>query len=70
MDDTSPEVKKLVHEKLMRLSGEERFIMGCQMFDSAREIILASFPRDLPPDQLKERLYERVYGAPLRKSPR
>ena len=48
----------------MALSGEERFIMGALMFDAARDMILASLPKDLPPDELKRRLYERIYGEP------
>ena len=67
MNDTSPEVRKLVHEKLMARSGEERFLMGASMFDSAREIILASFPAGLPPDELRARLYQRIYGEPLKR---
>ena len=65
MNDTPPEIKKRVHDRLMELSGEERFLMGAPMFDSAREIILASFPPGLSPGELRSRLYERVYGEPL-----
>lgn len=65
MNDTSPEVEQKVREMIMARSGEERFIMGALMFDAAREIILASFPRDLPEAELRSRLFERVYGAPI-----
>ena len=68
MNDTSPEIEKMVHVKLMKLSGEERFLMGASMFTSAREIILASFPPGLSPEELRSRLYERVYGEPLNKT--
>jgi hypothetical protein len=64
MDDTPPHIKKLVRDGLMARSAEERFIMGALMFDAARDMILASLPKDLPPDELKRRLYERIYGEP------
>ena len=65
MNDTSPEVERLVREKIMARSGEERFVMGAQMFDAAREMIRASLPRDLPAAELKRRLFERLYGEAL-----
>jgi hypothetical protein len=36
--------------------------MGALMFDAAREMILASFPSDLPKDEVKRRLFARLYG--------
>jgi hypothetical protein len=65
MDDTTPEVAEIMSAMMMQRSGEERFIMGALMFDAAREIIIASLPPDLPPSELKRRLFERVYGFPL-----
>jgi hypothetical protein len=52
----------MVREKMMARSGEERFVMGALMFDAAREMILASFPSDLPKDEVKRRLFKRLYG--------
>ena len=65
MDDTSPEIKKLVHEMMMQRTGEERFVMGALMFDAAREMVIASLPKDLPPDEFKRRLFKRIYGATM-----
>lgn len=65
MNDTSPEVERKMREMIMARSGEERFIMGALMFDAAREIILASLPKDLPDAKLRNLLFERIYGAPL-----
>lgn len=64
MDDTPQHIKDMVRERMMALSGAERFTMGALMFDAARDMILASLPKDLPPDELKRRLYERIYGEP------
>jgi hypothetical protein len=64
MNDTPPEIAQRVREMLMARSNEERFMMGVRSFDAAREIVLASLPKDLPPEELKRRLYERIYGEP------
>ena len=62
MNDTDPEIEQLVRQRIMERSGEERLIMGCRMSDLARAMILASFPPDLTPLEIKERLCERLYG--------
>jgi hypothetical protein len=65
MSDTPPEIAELVRCRLMSLSGEERFMMGVSMFEAAREMALASLPTDLPPEELKRRLFQRLYGKPM-----
>ena len=65
MNDTSPEVERLVREMMLARSCEERFVMGALMFDAAREIVIASLPKDLPPLEFKRRLFERIYGFAL-----
>lgn len=62
MNDTDPEVEKLVRQRLLERSGEERVVMGSRMFDLAKAMILASFPTGLTPLEIKERLAERLYG--------
>jgi len=63
--DTSPEADELYRSLLQKLSGEERIIRGAMLFDAAKVMILASLPKDLPPDELRRQLYERIYGEPL-----
>ena len=65
MNDTAPEVAEIVHSRLMRLSGSIRFTMGAQMFESARAVVIASLPKDLPANEFRRRLYERIYGEAL-----
>ena len=65
MTDTPPEIAELVRQKLMARSNEERFMMGIRSFEAMREIVLSSLPKDLPPDELKRQLYQRIYGEPL-----
>jgi hypothetical protein len=65
MTDTPPEIAELVRQKLMARSGQERFLMGVRMFDAARAMVLASLPAGLPPEELKQQLFQRIYGYPL-----
>ena len=65
MTDTSPEIAELVRQKIMALSGEERFMMGVRMFDAARAMVIASLPPNLPPEEFKRQLYQRIYGEPF-----
>ncbi len=62
MNDTSSEIAALVRERLLARSGAERVLMGSQMFDAARAIVLASFPSGLSEIEIKRRLCERLYG--------
>ena len=65
MNDTAPEIAEEVRSRLEMLSNATRFKIGVEMFEAARRIIIASFPKDLSASQLKRRLYERVYGRAL-----
>jgi len=49
----------------MARSGEERFLMGVRMFEAARAMALASLPDSLSPEELKRRLFQRLYGQPM-----
>ena len=65
MHEMPPKIAKLNSEQLMALSGEERFIIGCQMFVAWRAKIIASLPPDLPSLEFKRQLFQRIYGYPL-----
>jgi hypothetical protein len=62
VNDTSSEIERIVRDKLMARSGEERLVMGAQMFESAREMIKASFPPGLSEAEQRRLLFERLYG--------
>jgi hypothetical protein len=49
----------------MTRSAEERFVMGARSFEAAREMVLASLPAGLAPEELKRQLFQRLYGQPL-----
>jgi hypothetical protein len=65
MTDTPPEIAELVRQKLMALSGEERFMMGVRSFEAARAMVEASLPAGLSPEERKRQLFQRIYGYPL-----
>jgi hypothetical protein len=65
MTDTSPEIERMVRDKIMALSSEERFIMGSQMFDSAREMVKASLPKGLSEEEQRRLLFKRIYGKEI-----
>ena len=62
MNDTEPEIARLVRSRLLERSGLERVIMGSRMFDAAKAMIVASLPHGLTPLEIKEKLCERLYG--------
>jgi len=61
-DDTDPQIAELVRRRLLERSGAERVLMGSQMFDVAKAMVLASFPAGLTDIEIKARLCERLYG--------
>ena len=61
MNDTSPEVARMVHERYAQMQPVDRFLIGVSMFETARAIVLASFPVDLSPGKLRRALCERLY---------
>ena len=69
MTDTPPEIDRIMRDKIMARSGEERFIMGAQMFDAAREVVKASLPPGLSEAEQRRQLFERFYGDELRHHP-
>jgi len=65
MSDTRPEIEQMTRDKIMARSGEERFIMGAQMFESAMEMAKASLPPGLPIAEQRRRLFKHIYGKEL-----
>ncbi len=65
MNDTTPEIADQIRQRLMALPNATRFVMGAAMFDAARAMVIASFPKDLSPLERRHRLFERIYGKRL-----
>ncbi|MBK6608402.1 MAG: hypothetical protein IPG24_23700 [Leptospiraceae bacterium] len=62
MNDTSPEIEKMLREKYMSLSGFERVQIGSSMFESAKKIVEYSLPKDLSELEKKIQMFLRFYG--------
>lgn len=69
MTDTPAEIERMLRNKIMARSGQERFMMGAQMSESAREMVKASLPPGLSEAEQRRRLFERFYGDELRHHP-
>ena len=61
MNDTSPEIARMVRNRYAQMQPVERFLIGVSLFETARAIVLASLPADLPPVELRRKLCERLY---------
>jgi len=48
MNDTTPEIESIYRNMLMKKSGQERLMMGCSMFDTARKQALAGIAAKMP----------------------
>jgi hypothetical protein len=63
--DTPPELNAFLFQQMMRKSGAERLIIGCNMSDSARKIVWSGIPDDLPDHERRRIFFKRFYGQNL-----
>lgn len=62
MNDTSPEMEAKFREMMMSRSPQERFLMGCEMFETARKLALALLPPGTSEWDKRRFLLKRFYG--------
>jgi len=60
--DTPPEVQKIYHTMLMARTGPDRLRMGCDLFSTARELVMSSLTKKNP-QGVREDLFLRFYGS-------
>ncbi len=65
MNDTTNDIRRIQFEMMKKLSSNRRIEFACEMFQTAREIIIASMPKNLSEKELKKQLYFRTYGEHL-----
>ena len=61
MNDTSPKIEKMMTDRMKLLSGEERLKMGASMFDTAKQLVIASLCASDEID-MRIRIFLRFYG--------
>ena len=59
--DTSPEAARVVAERFRAMSGRERFMIGVQMFETARALAMASLPPGVSEKERRRHLCARFY---------
>jgi hypothetical protein len=65
MNDTPAEIRRIQFEMMSKLSVNRRIEFACEMFQTAREMIIASLPKNLSEQEFKKQLYFRTYGEHL-----
>jgi hypothetical protein len=65
MNDTTADIRRLQFELMKKLSSDRRIELACEMFQTAREMIIASLPKNLSEQEFKRQLYFRTYGEHL-----
>jgi len=65
MSDTHPQIAVRFVNLIMSKSNEQRLLMGCSMYDTARQIVQSSICNQNPtatPDEMKKEIFLRFYG--------
>ncbi len=65
MSDTSPQMEALLRERYRQMTPDERVRIAASMFETARAIVLSSFPPSLDRQQRRLALARRFYGNEL-----
>jgi len=64
MNDTHPDVAIRFRELMMRKSGEQRLLMGCSMYDTAKQIVRSAIYNSRPgitEAEMKKEIFLRFY---------
>jgi hypothetical protein len=65
MNDTHPDVDDKYRNLIMSKTGQERLLMGCSMFDAAKEIVRSSIYNNHPGISeagMRKEIFLRFYG--------
>lgn len=65
MNDTTADIRRIQFQMMKKLSPNRRIELACEMFQMAREMIIASIPKDLSEQDFKKQLYFRTDGEHL-----
>ncbi len=65
MSDTHPDIAIRFRELMMRKSGEQRLLMGCSMYDTAKQIVRSAIYNSRPgitETEMKKEIFLIFYG--------
>ena len=65
MNDTHPEISAKFQDLIMQKSCEQRLLMGCSMYDTAKQIVRSSIYNTHPgitEEQMRKEIFIRFYG--------
>ena len=68
MNDTHPEVAAHFRDLMRAKSNEQRLLMGCSMYDTAKEIVRSAICSQHPcitASQMRREIFIRFYGLEL-----
>ena len=66
MNDTNPRVAEKLKKWMAAKRPEERLLMCCSMYDTAKALVVASIRErtpDISPNQLRREVFLRFYGS-------
>lgn len=61
--DTPADLNDHLFQRMMEKTGAERLIMGCQMADTARELVWSGIPKNLPTNERRNLFLARFYTS-------
>lgn len=73
MNDTHPEMAVRFRELMMSKTGQERLLMGCSMYDTAKEIVRSSIHNSRPgitEADMRREIFLRFYGREFSRTDR
>lgn len=63
--DTPADLNAHLFRKMLEKSGAERLIIGCNMADSARQLVWSGISQDLPESERRQIFLHRFYGGEI-----
>ena len=69
MFDTHPDIANQFRDLMMSKSGQERVLMGCSMYDTAKKIVSSAILNSQPEItdvEMKKEIFLRFYGKEFR----
>ena len=65
MNDTSPEMERMVTERYRRMTPDERMRIASSMFETARRIVESSLPAQMTRRERRLAFARRLYAGEL-----